>query len=80
MMGSSKPRAIFALTSVLYIHFFDHGSQDPTQSYLSVHWSGDTDLEDTRLWVRVCINRMGLKNVSEILVYNAFELVCLENK
>ena len=52
---------------------------DPTKTFLSVHWSGDSDLEDTRIWMHTSITdpavNGGLKTTGELLVFNAFELV-----
>ena len=52
---------------------------DPTKTYLSVHWSGDSDLEDTRIWMHTSITNPkvnnGHKTTGDLQVFNAFELV-----
>ena len=52
---------------------------DPTKTYLSVHWSGDSDLEDTRIWMHTSITdpkvNNGHKTTGDLQVFNAFELV-----
>ena len=53
--------------------------RDPTKAFLSVHWSGDSDLEDTRIWMHTSIKdpavNGGSKTTGELSVFNAFELV-----
>ena len=57
---------------------------DPTKTFLSVHWSGDSDLEDTRIWMHTSITdpavNGGLKTTGELLVFNAFELVTFRKR
>lgn len=57
----------------------DTEEHDPTKTYLSVHWSGDSDLEDTRIWMHTSITdpriNGGLKTTGDLQVFNAFELV-----
>ena len=57
----------------------DTQSHDPTKTYLSVHWSGDSDLEDTRIWMHTSITDArvngGHKTTGDLQVFNAFELV-----
>ena len=57
---------------------------DPTKTFLSVHWSGDSDLEDTRIWMHTSITdpavNGGLKTTGELLVFNAFELVSFRKR
>jgi len=52
---------------------------DPTKTYLSVHWSGDSDLEDTRIWMHTSVTdpkvNGGLKTTGDLQVFNALELV-----
>ena len=52
---------------------------DPIKAYLSVHWSGDSDLEDTRIWMHTSITdprvNGGQKTTGDLQVFNAFELV-----
>ena len=57
----------------------DIAEHDPTKTYLSVHWSGDSDMEDTRIWMHTSITDKrvngGLKTTGDLQVFNAFELV-----
>ena len=57
----------------------DTQSHDPAKTYLSVHWSGDSDLEDTRIWMHTSITDPGVngghKTTGDLQVFNAFELV-----
>ena len=57
----------------------DVAEHDPTKTYLSVHWSGDSDMEDTRIWMHTSITDKrvngGLKTTGDLQVFNAFELV-----
>ena len=41
------------------------------QLYLSLHWTGDTDFEDTRIWVQKVIRS---EKSEPVLVYNSFEM------
>ena len=58
--------------------------RDPTKTFLSVHWSGDSDLDDTRIWMHTSITdpavNGGLKTTGELLVFNAFELVSFKRR
>ena len=73
----SEEQFSVALPSILALHFMDipTTATDVSKSFLSVHWSGDTDLEDTRLWIQTCVSQTGLKATGDIMIYNAFELV-----
>ena len=56
-----------ALPSVLSLHFMEQPEDDCQGSYLSVHWSGDVDMEDTRIWVQACVkngHRGGMRALS----------------
>lgn len=74
-----------ALPPVLSVHFPEAGDeapagsarQDPTASYVSLHWSGDSDMDDTRLWVHSSFSdgRTGVRHVVDLSVHNAFELI-----
>ena len=89
MVGNhlSEEQFSVALPSVLSLHFMEASAaayqpgvlgqlpEDISKSYLSVHWSGDSDLDDARLWVQTCVNRGGLKATGDIMIQNAFELV-----
>lgn len=50
MSGRHETDDIFpvGLSNVLDVHFFPGSDSD----YVSLHWSGDEDLDDTRIWVR----------------------------
>ena len=58
-------------------------------SFLSVHWSGDIDMEDTRLWVQACVkngHKGSMRLLSRLAIYlqlTSFEmqsLFCLSSK
>ena len=39
--------------------------------YLSLHWTGDQEFEDTRIWMQTSVD--GEKS-EQVMVYNSFEL------
>ena len=39
--------------------------------YLSLHWTGDQEFEDTRIWMQTSVD--GDKS-EQVMVYNSFEL------
>ena len=45
--------------------------------YLSLHWSGDTDFEDTRIWIQKVVN---YEKSEPVLVYNSFEMAIFSNR
>ena len=47
------------------------------QLYLSLHWSGDTDFEDTRIWIQKVIN--GEKS-EPVMVYNSCEIASFTSR
>ena len=47
------------------------------QLYLSLHWSGDTDFEDTRIWIQKVIN--GEKSEA-VMVYNSCEIASFTSR
>ena len=47
------------------------------QLYLSLHWSGDTDFEDTRIWIQKVIDD---EKAEPVLVYNSFEMASFTPK
>ena len=54
---------------------------DVTKSFLSTHWSGDSDLEDTRIWVQTSVTKTtGLKATGDLMVFNAFQLITFHSR
>ena len=47
------------------------------QLYLSLHWSGDTDFEDTRIWIQKVIDD---EKAEPVLVYNSFEMASFTHR
>ena len=41
------------------------------QVYLSLHWTGDSDYDDTRIWVQTVVHR---EKSEPVMVYNSFEM------
>ena len=39
--------------------------------YLSLHWTGDQEFEDTRIWMQTSVD--GEKS-EQVMIYNSFEL------
>ena len=45
--------------------------------YLSLHWTGDLEFEDTRIWLQTSV--YGEKS-EQVMVYNSFELASFTEK
>ena len=45
--------------------------------YLSLHWTGDTEFDDTRIWVQASVDH---EKSEPVLVYNSFELASFTEK
>ena len=56
-----------SLSEVLIMQFYDE------EQFISLHWSGDQDLEDTRIWVNCQIN--GGLDKEPKLYWNSLELL-----
>ena len=54
-----------ALSDVLKMIFIND------QVYLSLHWTGDADYDDTRIWVQTVVHR---EKSEPVMVYNSFEM------
>ena len=39
--------------------------------YLSLHWTGDQEFEDTRLWIQTTVDE---EKSEQVMIYNSFEL------
>ena len=47
-------------------------------SFLSVHWSGDNDMEDTRLWVQACVkngHKGSMRLLSRLAIYHQLTII-----
>ena len=62
--GESFP---LKLPEVLQMQFYDDSR------FVSVHWTGDTDLEDTRLWIFSSVD--GGDRSEPVLAYGSVELI-----
>ena len=50
----------------------DESGSGGVGSFLSVHWSGDIDMEDTRLWVQACVkngHKGSMRLLSRLAIY-----------
>ena len=54
-----------ALSDVLKMIFIND------QVYLSLHWTGDSDFDDTRIWIQTVVHR---EKSEPVMVYNACEM------
>ena len=54
-----------ALSDVLKMIFIND------QVYLSLHWTGDADFDDTRIWIQTVVHR---EKSEPVMVYNSFEM------
>ena len=59
------------LSEVLFMQFFDE------TRFISVHWTGDTELEDTRLWVFSSVD--GGDRSDPVLAYNSVEIISMNS-